>query len=78
MAASIFTSFDKQAQALWGRAPLRLDHNLHERDLFTDGGLAGIIDSLPDDLISIVTMGSIRPIRATGRIAGATASPAPR
>ncbi len=57
MATSIFKSFDKQAQALWGHAPLRLQHNLHERELFTDEGLAKIIDALPDDLISIVTMG---------------------
>ncbi|MBX9757128.1 MAG: cupin-like domain-containing protein [Beijerinckiaceae bacterium] len=56
MTASIFTSFDKQAKALWGHAPLRLDHNLHERDMFTDAGLAQIIDALPDELISIVTM----------------------
>ena len=53
---SIFTSFDRQAKALWGHAPLRLDHNLHERDMFTDAGLAKIIDDLPDELISIVTM----------------------
>ena len=57
MTAPIFTSFDKKAQALWGNAPLRLDHTVHERPLFTDEGLADIIDSLPDDLISIVTMG---------------------
>lgn len=58
MAASIFTSFDKQAQALWGNAPLRLQHSVHERAMFTDEGLARIVDRLPDELISIVTMGA--------------------
>ncbi len=57
MAASVFTSFDRQAQALWGNAPLRLNHTIHERPMFTDEGLADIVDRLPDDLISIVTMG---------------------
>ncbi len=57
MAASIFTSFDRQAQALWGNAPLRLNHTVHERPMFTDEGLADIVDRLPDELISIVTMG---------------------
>ena len=58
MAAAIFQSFDKGAQALWGNHPLRLKHNVHERPMFTDEGLAQIIDSLPDELISIVTMGA--------------------
>ncbi|MFN3892249.1 MAG: hypothetical protein ACK4MV_17790 [Beijerinckiaceae bacterium] len=57
MTASIFSNFDEQARALWGKSPVRLLHNLHERALFGDDGLAQVIDRLPDDLISIVTMG---------------------
>lgn len=57
MAASIFEGFDRQARALWGNAPLRLRHTIHQRAMFADEGLAQIIDSLPDELVSIVTMG---------------------
>ncbi len=40
-----------------GQCAVAPQPTVHERPMFTDEGLADIVDRLPDDLISIVTMG---------------------
>lgn len=64
MAASIFASFDEQARVLWGNVPLLLEHKVHQRPMFTDDGLADIVDRLPDELISIVSIAGERSSRS--------------
>jgi hypothetical protein len=52
----IVETFNDSDAAVWGKQTLRLRHTLHRHPLFSNAGLASIIDSLPHERIAINTM----------------------
>lgn len=57
MTTGIFQSFDEQAKALWGAGVVKLRHNLHEREMFSNEALARMLDAIPENEMAINTMG---------------------
>lgn len=41
---------------LWGRQPTKLQHTLHEREIFGDASIADLIEALPADHVTFTTM----------------------
>lgn len=56
MPDQIIQSFDDRHRRLWGHHTVQLRHSLSESDLFTDEGIAALIDSLPQERAAINTM----------------------
>jgi hypothetical protein len=56
MPDQIIESFDERHRRLWGHHTVRLRHTLSSSGLFTDEGIAGLIDSLPQERTAINTM----------------------
>src|SRR5690349_7551375 len=56
MSDKIIANFEDRHRALWGRHTVRLQHTLAERELFSDAGIAELIDSLPSERLAINTM----------------------
>lgn len=50
-------AFDPATRRAFGRAPVRIAHRLHERPLFSDDALAGVLDRYPRDRLGVFTMG---------------------
>ena len=56
MKDTVFTNFDAQKAALWGEHIVSLRHSLHERQAFSNDGLAALLDSIPESSMAINTM----------------------
>tara|TARA_R110002072_G_scaffold294384_1_gene464466 strand:+ start:2057 stop:2989 length:933 start_codon:yes stop_codon:yes gene_type:complete len=58
-ASSVFApgGFPDEAAPAFGKRTQRFRHTLHERALFTDDGLAHLLDRYPKDRIGVFTMG---------------------
>ncbi len=56
MANKIIQCFDETHRKLWGHQTVRLKHTLAQSPLFSDEGIAELIDSLPRERIAINTM----------------------
>ena len=54
----VFTSWQPRHAALWGNAPIRLKHRLHEHELFTNDALARLVERYPREHYSLVQWGS--------------------
>ncbi len=54
---TIFTSFERRHAELWGNAPIRLRHRLHEHELFSDAALGRLVESWPREHYSLVEWG---------------------
>src|SRR5262245_22670809 len=52
----IIESFEDRHRQLWGRHTVKLRHALSQNELFTETGLAGLIDSLPKERVAVNTM----------------------
>lgn len=53
---SVFTDWSAEMSADFGRKPILAHHNLHERDMFTDQGLADLLDRFPRSMFNLYTM----------------------
>lgn len=56
MVSRIIESFDETHSQLWSNQTVKLKHNLGSSPLFTDDGIAELIDRLPQERIAINTM----------------------
>lgn len=56
MTGKIIEQFDSKYTELWGKHTVKLRHALASSDLFTDDGLARLIDTLPKERVAINTM----------------------
>ena len=54
---AIFTDWRDHHAELWGNAPMRLRHRVHEHDLFSNAALARLIDRYPRQHYSLVQWG---------------------
>lgn len=52
----IFTNWTAEHGVQFGKKPLVTEHNLHQRDMFTDAGIADLLDRYPRDRLSLYTM----------------------
>lgn len=57
---NVLTAFEPKHRALWGRQTVRLRHTLHDNPLFSDAGLAALLDTIPRERIAINTMDDAR------------------
>lgn len=57
----IFKDWTDQTSDLFGNVPLNLRHRLHEHPLFSDDGLAGLIETCPRDNYNLVQWGTQGP-----------------
>ena len=57
MTNTVLTDWDADKAKLWGKAPIVARHNVHEREMFTDAGLARLLDTYPREKLGIYTMG---------------------
>ncbi len=57
---TVFSDFDERKARSWGNHILHLKHNLHERSVFANDGLAKLLDAIPGRHIAIKTMGDRR------------------
>ena len=57
MGNSVFTDWSAKHSEVWGKVPLRLQHNLHQSDLFSRDALARLIECCPKDKYALVHMG---------------------
>jgi hypothetical protein len=56
MSSRIITNFNDQHRSLWGHHTVKLQHGLAQQEVFSDEGIAELIDSLPSDRVAINTM----------------------
>ncbi len=56
MTRRIIENFDDSHRQLWGHQTVKLRHRLAEMPMFSDEGIADLIDSLPRERIAINTM----------------------
>lgn len=56
MSNSIFTHIPEGIGQDFGTKPLGFEHNLHEREMFSDAGLERLLDQYPRDGFNIYTM----------------------
>jgi hypothetical protein len=54
----IFVSWRPRDAAVWGNAPMKLRHRLHEHPLFADEALADLVEGYPRHLYNLVQWGS--------------------
>ena len=57
VSGKIFKDSDKAALRDYGRKPIIMSHDLHERDMFSDEGLADLLERYPRDELGVYTMG---------------------
>lgn len=53
----IFKDWSDEAKRDYGRKPLILSHELHQRAMFSDDGLADLLERYPRDQLGVYTMG---------------------
>lgn len=58
MTDTIFPAWTDEHSELWGRIPLKVQHNLHHSPLFTMEALGELIDAYPRDKYSLIHMGA--------------------
>jgi len=58
MSLPIFTNWGPEHTADWGKAPLRIEHRLHNHELFSFDALADLIDCYPREQYALVHMGA--------------------
>ena len=63
MTTRIIRSFEDRHRQLWGQHTVKLRHELAESELFSDAGIAELIDQLPRERIAINTMAPGMPKR---------------
>lgn len=56
MTSKIIENFDDRHRNLWSHQTVRLRHGLAQHELFSDQGIAELIDSLPAERVAINTM----------------------
>ncbi|MEO9971598.1 MAG: hypothetical protein ABJG15_17515 [Hyphomonadaceae bacterium] len=56
MQNSIFTKLPEGFGGDFGKKPLGCEHNLHEREMFSDAGLVRLLETYPRDEFNIYTM----------------------
>src|ERR1700733_7777527 len=56
MTQSVFTDFAPRHAELFGRHIVNLGHNLHEAEMFSDNGLARLIEKTPRHSYHVNTM----------------------
>jgi len=54
---TVITDWTPEKSAAFSRAPLTFRHALHERPMFSDAGLAEVLDRYPRDQLGVFTMG---------------------
>lgn len=54
--AEILTNWTAKESENFGKKPFLTDHNLHEREMFTDAGIASLLDRYPRDRVNLYTM----------------------
>ena len=54
----IFTDWAPHHAQLWGKTPLPVSHNLHEHELFSEAGLAELLETYPREHYSLVQWGA--------------------
>lgn len=52
----ILTSWTDELSQSFGKKPFLTDHNLHEREMFSDAGIADMLDRYPRDELNLYTM----------------------
>jgi len=55
---TIFTGWTAAESALWGKAPMRLRHRLHEHELFSNDALERLVEGYPREHYNLVQWGS--------------------
>ncbi len=53
----IFTDWSDELKASYGKKPIIARHNLHESEMFSDDGLADLLDRYPRERLGVYTMG---------------------
>ena len=53
---SVFDNWTEDMSEAFGKKAVLATHNLHERDMFTDKGLADLLDQYPRDQFNLYTM----------------------
>lgn len=56
MSGTIIESFEERHRKLWSHHSVRLRHTLAQHEMFSDDGIAELIDSLPAERLAINTM----------------------
>ena len=56
MTDSVFTDWSEDMAAAFGKRPFMAQHGVHERPLFSDDGLAELIDRFPREALVLYTM----------------------
>lgn len=57
---TVFKNWDPANGEAFGKAPFVAEHGLHEREMFSDDGLAHLLDIYPREAMGIHTMGDAR------------------
>jgi hypothetical protein len=57
---AVFTDWDAEKTARFGKKPFTAHHTLHTRPMFSDDGLADLLDRYPREYFGIHTMGTKR------------------
>lgn len=52
----VFTGWTSDMASKFGKAPFVAAHNLHEREMFADSGIADLLDRYPRDRLNLYTM----------------------
>ena len=60
MANTVLTDWTETHAKDFGKTPLTAHHNLHLRDMFSDAGLADLLDRYPRDAFNLYTMDNSR------------------
>ena len=58
MSGQILTDWDAEKSAVFGKQAIIAQHNLHQRDMFSDEGLIELLDRYPRHKLGIYTMGT--------------------
>ena len=67
MVQKILLDWDSQKAADFGKRPIVAHHNLHQRPMFSDEGLADLLDRYPRDAFNLYTMGNDRSDKSSFR-----------
>ena len=72
MSSHIFTSWEPTHTRLWGNVPFRLEHRLHQHELFSRAALAQLIEKAPASNYMLVETGAPgqRKLWREGRLGG--------
>lgn len=55
---TVFTNWMPEMAADFGHKPILAEHNLHQRPMFSDAGLADLLDRYPREELNLYTMGT--------------------